>query len=133
MNISGFVMLGILFANLSAFIKQYNRKTSRLLEKLDMLNYSLIQNKISKKLQMKVVKYYYHSEQHKNIFTTLGRFNELSKPLQQELLFEMHKDQIIQCPLFIGLGENELIQLVKEFTYTLIDFPKEITFFKIDR
>ena len=82
---------------------------------------------------MKVKNYYYHSEQHKNLFKSLGRFNELSKPLQQELLFEMHKDQIIQCPLFFGLGENEVITLVKEFTYTLIDFPKEITFFKIDR
>ena len=61
------------------------------------------------------IEYYNYTFHQKNVFKNIKDFEYLSYPLKKQLIFEMYKDFIISSPLFWGLEENQIVDILCEF------------------
>ena len=115
MNFTFLFLLGTLISTIEDFIFTYNEKISIFRQKKFELKESLKKNRIKKSLMKTSIEYYNYTFHQKNVFKNIKDFEYLSYPLKKQLIFEMYKDFIISSPLFWGLEENQIVDILCEF------------------
>ena len=105
--------------NFAVLMARLNQRESNYQEKLHELHYKLEKNNITPNLRKKVIEYFEYTWRKNETFKSLSDFSSLSESLQKDLLFEMYRDFIIKCPIFIELDQAQIYSLVLKLQYAL--------------
>lgn len=101
------------FSEVILLITKLNQNYSQYQIKLEKLEKQLEANGIPKNLKNKIFDYFDFYWKKKKMFQDVSEFSQLSEPLKKEILFHLHKDIVINVPLFKELEPTELLQIIQ--------------------
>ena len=121
----GSIFLAVIFGNVSLLLAKINSKFTVYNNKIRDLEAKLTQRNIPVFLKNRVLEYFDYCWRKKKIYDELLDFSELSAPLQRECLIYLHKDVILNVPLFSHLESNEILTIIQKLK-TEIYMPEDL-------
>ncbi len=121
----GSIFLAVLFGNVSLLLAKINNKYTAYNSRVRELEAKLTQRNIPLYLKNRVLEYLDYCWRKQKIYDELLDFSELSAPLQRECLIYLHKDVIINVPLFSHLESNEILTIIQKLK-TEIYMPEDL-------
>ena len=112
--IIGSILIAMLFGNISLLMMKLNSKNTIYQNKLSELEFKLKQKNIPSSLCNRVFEYFDFCWRKRKIFEQMSDFSELSIPLQKECMIFLHKDLIMNVPLFCHLETNEILRIIQK-------------------
>ena len=77
------------------------------------LSFKLSAKKISEDLRNKAIEYHEYTWSRKNMNKPISNFSTISESLQNDILFQIYKKFIVNCPMFIQLEQIEICKLIR--------------------
>ncbi|KRX03617.1 Cyclic nucleotide-binding protein [Pseudocohnilembus persalinus] len=111
--VAGSFLTAIFFGEIAVLIAKLNAEQTLYQNKLEKLEMKLKHNSIPKVLQNKVLEYFDFCWEKKKLVENITDFSLLSKPLQKEIHFHLHRDIIKNVPLFKELELNEIVWIIQ--------------------
>jgi hypothetical protein len=94
-----------------------NWKQTFYANKLEEIEAKIESNHIPTELSEKIMHYYEICWERQKLFQNLTDFSDLSEPIQRELMFFIHKDIVVNVPLFRELEPIEIYKLTRKLKY----------------